>query len=235
MLALALALLCLLFARLGFGRRRRLRYRRTRLRAAPAPRPPTGFPTRKPEWVRPTVLKLGERTGYSHRKLADTFNRLYFARTGVSVGRTWVREQLMEQAYRALHAQRRFKHRVPPTIRRDNHPVHDARRFKTVMPWLGIRLRFSQPASPWQNGRIERFFGTLKGQLQGLCFLDHDDVLRGLMEFRHDYNHVRRHQHLGGRTPAVAWRDIDPYRRSARRWLWYQGWGGRLRGWQLQH
>ena len=60
-------------------------------------------------------------------------------------------------------------------------------------------------------------------------------MVHGLEEFSYYYNHVRGHQHLGGRTPAEAWQGVDPYRRAARRCLWFEGWGGRLRGWQLQH
>lgn len=300
MIALIVALLCLLFAwyRLrSYSRRPR---RRPRFRAAPASAAASPFPARKPDWVRRAVLDLHERTGQSHRKLADSFNRLHLARTGISVGRTWVRDLLQQQAYRALHAQQRCKHCAPQAmpnkfewgldttalrdtssqahivlglvdhgsrlnlmlrtlprfntwtllgsvflaigrhgkpaaIRLDNHPVHHAKRFKTVMRWLGIRLRFSQPASPWQNGRIERFFGTLKSHLQGLRFLDAEHAAHGLEEFRLYYNHIRGHQHLGGRTPAEVWHGIDPYRRAPRRCVWFEGWGGRLRGWQLLH
>ena len=275
-------------------------YGRARLQVEHAPTAVAGFPTRKAEWVRRAVLTLDERTGQSHRKLADTFNRMYFARTGISVGRTWVRELLKDNAYRAMQARQRCKHRVPPglpnnvewgmdtttvrdsdsrshivfglvdhgsrlnlmlrtlprfntwtllgtvflaigshgkpaAIRLDNHPVHHAKRFKTAMRWLGIRLRFSQPASPWQNGRIERFFGTFKLHLRGLRFLDVLNLQHGLEEFSYFYNHVRGHQHLGGRTPAEIWHAIDSYQRPARRCIWFEGWGGRLRGWQLQH
>ena len=103
------------------------------------------------------------------------------------------------------------------------------------MHWAGIRLRYTQPASPWQNGRIERFFGTLKAQLRDAAVDDHGQLQNRLVEFRHYYNYVRPHQHLGGRTPSEAWRGIDPYRRPPRRRLWFEGWDGRLRGWLLQH
>lgn len=127
------------------------------------------------------------------------------------------------------------QHGKPASIRLDNHPVHRAQRVKTVMRWFGIRLRFSQPASPWQNGRIERFFGTFKSHLRGLRFLDESRLRSGLAEFTYFYNHIRSHQHLGGRTPVEVWQGVDPYRRAPRRCLWFEGWGSRLRGWQLQH
>lgn len=297
-------ILCLLL----FGPRPRpssIRYRRPRRRQpdkgnTPEQTEPRRFRARKPEWVRRTVLVMYERTGLSHRKLAGAFNRAYTALTGESVGRTWVRELLLEHAYRELHQQQQGKHRLPTAvqnnavwgldtttlrdshanahtilglidhgsrlnlalralprfntwtllgailiaigyygkpaaIRLDNHPVHHARRFRTAMRWLGIRLRFTQPASPWQNGRIERFFGCLKAQLGGITFSDPASLAIGLVEYRAYYNHVRPHQHLDGRTPADAWRGIDPYRQAPRRLLWFEGWGGRLRGEWLQH
>jgi transposase InsO family protein len=262
----------------------------------PSPR----FSERKPDWVELAVLRLAEQTGQSHRQLATTFNRLHFARTGVSVGRTWVRELLKRQAYRELHARQQCKHRVPSAlpnntewgfdttnlrdstanghivlglvdhgsrlnlmlraiprfnawtllgylflaigrygrpsvIRFDNHPVHRAKKVTAVLRWAGIRPRFIRPASPWQNGRIERFFGTLKSHLGKMRFAEAGQLELGLAVFRVYYNHVRGHQHLGGRTPSEAWRGLDPYQRAPRRLIWYEGWGGRLRGWQLQH
>ena len=62
------------------------------------------------------MLTLHEHHGLSHRKLADLFNQLYFAETGVSVGRTWVRELLIKEAHRALHRQRELKHCVPARL-----------------------------------------------------------------------------------------------------------------------
>jgi transposase InsO family protein len=126
---------------------------------------------------------------------------------------------------------------VPCLLRLDNHPVHHAKRFKAMMRWTGVRLRFTALASPWQNGRIERLFGTVKACLRDLdfavCGILH--VAQSLGQFQYWYNTVRPHQHLGGRTPAQVWRGIDPYRRAPKQAQWFEGWGGRLRGWVLHH
>lgn len=59
---------------------------------------------------------MHERHRLSHRKLADLFNQRYFAETGMSVGRTWMRELLIKEAHAALHRQRELKHRLPVRI-----------------------------------------------------------------------------------------------------------------------
>jgi hypothetical protein len=75
---------------------------------------PQGIREKKPQRVRDAVLRLHEQPpDWSHRKLADAYNLRHFAATGISVGRTWVRELLKKHAYEALHRQRELKHRVP--------------------------------------------------------------------------------------------------------------------------
>jgi transposase InsO family protein len=124
---------------------------------------------------------------------------------------------------------------VPCMLLLDNHPVHRAKRLKTILQRLGVRLRFTALASPWQNGRVERFFGTLKAHLRDFAIRDLPHLAQSLGQFRFWYNAVRPHQHLGGRTPVQVRRGIDPYRTPPRRVLWYETWDGRLRGWLLRH
>jgi transposase InsO family protein len=62
--------------------------------------------------------------------------------------------------------------------------------------------------APWQNGRIERLFGTFKAacrHLEDLEKLGLQLSQSALDDFRLWYNHLRPHQHLDGRTPAQAW------------------------------
>ncbi|WP_279237498.1 integrase core domain-containing protein [Dyella sedimenti] len=86
---------------------------------------------------------------------------------------------------------------------------------------------------PWQNGRIERFFGMLKGKLDRWAVADADTLQTSLVVFRAWYNHVRPHQHLGDLTPGEAWAGVD-IRRPPRRRLWFEGWHGLLQGEYLQ-
>jgi transposase InsO family protein len=120
-------------------------------------------------------------------------------------------------------------------LKLDNHPVHDAACFRFIMRCVGIRLSFTKLASPWQNGRIERLFGTVKACLRAFAIRDTRHLELSLSHFRYWYNEARPHQHLGGRTPSQVWRGLDPYRRAPTQALWFQAWDGRLRGWVLRH
>ncbi|MTV35967.1 integrase core domain-containing protein [Duganella radicis] len=260
----------------------------------------TGLRARKAAWVRHRVLELHERHGLSHRKLADLFNQLHLAETGVSVGRTWVRELLIKEAHRALHRQRELKHVVPARIpnnhmwgvdsttvtdalgvqrivlgaidhgsrlnlmlrhvqrfnrwtflgclfltigtfgapamiKTDNHPVFRSAMVKRILQWCGIGLRHSRPARPWENGYIERLFGTFKRSLSAYLIRDAHHLRSALPAFQFWYNVTRPHQHLGGQTPQQAWQGVDPWRTAPRASCSFSAWGGRLRGMVLRH
>jgi putative transposase len=122
----------------------------------------------------------------------------------------------------------------PSAVRTDNESVFASRLFRFTLFALGIRHQRIDPGCPWQNGRIERFFGTLKNKLDRLA-VDSLDVLNlALTEFRFFYNHVRPHQNLGGATPAEAWMEIDPYIARNEGEHWFEAWEGLLRGYYLR-
>ena len=265
-----------------------------------SPSSASGFPQKKPEWVKQAVLSLHGELGLSHRKLAQAFNRLHFASTGVSVGRTWVRALLMKHAYDALHNQRQRKHQFPrpmsvnrvwgidttelrdtshcrhivlgiidhgtrlnlalrklqrfntwtllgclflaigefgkpDIIKSDNHQVIRSKWVKRVMRWSGVSMRFSEPGNPWQNGRIERLFGTFKLCLRGYAISNGAHLTQALASFRFWYNEARFHQHLGGCTPTEAWNGIDPYAFTPQTASLFSAWNGRLRGLVLRY
>jgi putative transposase len=85
---------------------------------------------------------------------------------------------------------------------------------------IGVRQQFTDLGSPWQNGRIERFWRTLKSELQTKAvrssFNGHDiqtrmkfasvNAMQSLLDaFSFSYNAHRPHQSLGGATPAMVW------------------------------
>jgi putative transposase len=91
-------------------------------------------------------------------------------------------------------------------VRSDNEPVFRTRLLRFAMKLLRIHQQFTQPHSPWQNGRIERLFGTLKPLLRKVALANVGMLDKALFEFQLFYNYVRPHQNPGGRTPAEVWR-----------------------------
>lgn len=125
-----------------------------------------------------------------------------------------------------IGAFRRFG--LPHRIRVDNEACFNARVMKTTLRLLGIRLQTTMLHCPWQNGRIERFFGTLKRKLDRIPIVDGNDLRIKLLEFRAWYNHARPHQHLDGRTPAEVWCGKP---KSMKRPCFVSIWGGFITGW----
>jgi putative transposase len=99
-----------------------------------------------------------------------------------------------------------------------------------VLRLIGVRQQFTDIGSPWQNGRIERFWRTLKTALQtkavwsrrnGIAIqtrmkFANSSAMRALLEaFRLSYNAYRPHQSLSGATPAMLWNgQVDAARRT---------------------
>ena len=122
----------------------------------------------------------------------------------------------------------------PRFLRTDNAAQFHSRLFRFALALLGIRQRYSRPGCPWENGRIEKFFGTLKERLNRLTVIDFAGLDVALAEFGAWYNVLRPHNHLDGRTPYEAWHDIDPFRRSPREIRYVVGWDGLLTGYDIR-
>lgn len=103
------------------------------------------------------------------------------------------------------------KYGKPEVIRTDNEPVFVSYLFKLACLILGVKHQTTQIGSPWQNGRIERLFGTLKKVTSQISIPEQSTKL-ALRQFRVWYNHVRPHQSLRGLTPAEAWSNKAPHR-----------------------
>jgi len=126
------------------------------------------------------------------------------------------------------------KYGKPRALRTDNEAVFVSRVFRAVLALAGIRHQRTDPGCPWQNGRIERLFGTLKAKLDRWEVAGFEALNASLGEFRCWYNHVRPHQHLQGRTPAEAWAGVDPYAKPVKREVWFEAWDGLLQGYYLR-
>ncbi|MBI3352219.1 MAG: transposase family protein [Nitrospirae bacterium] len=97
------------------------------------------------------------------------------------------------------------KNGKPKILKTDNEPVFTSFLFKFTLFLLGIRHRPITPGCPWQNGRIERFFLSLKEKLNQIEVDSFETLNDALVQFRFWYNHVRTHRHLNGKTPAEVW------------------------------
>lgn len=122
----------------------------------------------------------------------------------------------------------------PKIIRTDNEAIFTSRLFRYGLKLLGIRHKPSQPAHPWQNGRIERFFGTLKQKLDQWQVSSLAQLNQDLNTFNSWYNHVRPHQNLNGKTPAEAWNNTNPYSQAPKTEHWFEAWEGLLVGYYLR-
>ena len=123
----------------------------------------------------------------------------------------------------------------PRALRTDNESMFRSFVFLVILWLAGIRQQFTTPGCPWQNGRIERLFGTLKQKLDRIEVESREALARLLTEFGFWYNAVRPHQHLAGLTPEEAWRGVNPYARAPRAIYWFEAWNGMLTGYYLRH
>jgi putative transposase len=95
-------------------------------------------------------------------------------------------------------------HPKPTFIRSDNEICFNSKLIKFGLWFLGIKKQTIDKHSPWQNGRIERFFGTLKSTIQNLpkSFTHETELPYLLHSFEWWYNEIRLHQNIDGQTPA---------------------------------
>jgi putative transposase len=126
------------------------------------------------------------------------------------------------------------RHGRPRIVRTDNEAVFTSKAFRFSLLVLGIRHQRTDPGCPWQNGRIERFFGTLKSKLDRLAVNSFEALNGALGEFRFFYNHIRSHQNLAGLTPAEAWTGAAPFAHAPKREYWFEAWDGLLTGYYLR-
>jgi len=92
----------------------------------------------------------------------------------------------------------------PTFIRTDNEHCFTSSYMTLGLKFLGIKHQRSDITCPWQNGRIERFFGTFKSKFKQLDWSSFN--VRGLQVeldlFQVWYNYVRVHSNLNDQTPA---------------------------------
>ena len=128
------------------------------------------------------------------------------------------------------------RHGKPALVKTDNESMFTSRLWRTALRWAGIGHRRSALGCPWQNGRIERFFGTLKPLLRKLVLCDAQALQRAADEFSRFYNEVRTHRALHGLTPLEAWsgKSWPDVWRAAASGCWVHALGGLLVGYRIR-
>jgi putative transposase len=99
---------------------------------------------------------------------------------------------------------------VPKFVRSDNGPEFIAKALMKVLAAEGVEARHIDPGSPWQNGRNERFNGSVRDECLNLETFHNRDHARALIKLygRH-YNERRPHSSLAYLTPrefATKWK-----------------------------
>ncbi|WP_426162277.1 integrase core domain-containing protein [Pseudoduganella sp. R-34] len=122
----------------------------------------------------------------------------------------------------------------PAAIRTDNERVFTSSVFRWALRFAGIRHQRIKAGCPWQNGRIERFFGTLKQSLDCWQVENQRQLQNALDVFRDWYCCIRPHTHLDGATPDEVWQGVDPHRRMPMRVEWFAAWDGLLTGFRIR-
>lgn len=122
---------------------------------------------------------------------------------------------------------------LPQYVRTDNGRNFTSAVCEIAFKLLGIKHRKTNIASPWQNGRIERFFGSFKPLFKKAIFNTEADLQTQLDVFTVWYNQTRPHDNLEGLIPQEAWQG-EPIRRN-RKALLVGGWDGILTGYYFPH
>lgn len=144
-------------------------------------------------------------------------------------------------AHLVIHIQQTVaQHGASRCIRTDNESCFTSPTWLAALNQAGIRHQRSDLHCPWQNGRIERLFGTLKEQLNQVHIQSAEHLQTLLDAFKHWYNNIRLHQHLGYQSPQEVWQQQKPqYLKTPNKNapldpIWWTGWSGQLSGVQWQ-
>jgi putative transposase len=109
----------------------------------------------------------------------------------------------------ALFAQ----HGAPMHLRSDNGAEFVAIAVQSWLTQCGVQTLYIDPGKPWQNGKEERFNGTVRDECLNLhVFTSLAETCIRLSAFRQHYNTERPHSQLGYLAPLAfkaAWYEVQ--------------------------
>jgi putative transposase len=116
----------------------------------------------------------------------------------------------------------------PTFIRTDHEHCFTSLSMKLGLKQFGIKHQKSDIACPWQNGRIERFFGTFINNFKQIDWFNiYPMYLQAELNiFQVWYNHVRVHSNLNDKTPTEFFTNSKPKGKGQ----FISGWDGVLTG-----
>ena len=94
---------------------------------------------------------------------------------------------------------------MPAHLRSDNGSEFVARTLQSGLADRQVKTLYIEPGSPWQNGFVESFHGSLRDEcLDRELMLSVAEARVVIEDYRRHYNEERPHGGLGYRTPAQA-------------------------------
>jgi len=134
------------------------------------------------------------------------------------------------EAVRAIFERLFARHGVPDAIQCDNGTpfvsVRSRGGITKLSGWwlsLGIRLVRSRPGCPQDNGAHERMHADLSADQQSRPAATPEAQQRELDRWRQDFNHVRPHDALAGKTPADVYKPTERRKAIARSYAYPKG------------
>jgi len=96
------------------------------------------------------------------------------------------------------------RHGSPVCLRSDNGPELVAKKLRQWLKEKGVGTHYIDPGSPWQNAYNESFNGVFRdGCLDRWIFTSVREAKLVIAQWLEEYNTVRPHGSLGGKTPDV--------------------------------
>ncbi len=96
------------------------------------------------------------------------------------------------------------RHGSPVCLRSDNGPEMIAKKLRQWLKGKGVGTHYIDPGSPWQNAYCESFNGIFRdGCLNRWIFTSVSEARAVVAQWLEEYNTVRPHGSLRGKTPAI--------------------------------